>query len=122
MWSFKVSCMAGSANDADEKFNSGLYQSLADLLSDDFEVSIFLTELSSRHSVLTKQKIFKDKARIQSNSGKLTGWLTSGTSDQPVVINEDAAEPIAIRQEDSGAVNLVDIPEAKTAKKQHRYA
>ncbi|EMD65759.1 hypothetical protein GGP41_010613 [Bipolaris sorokiniana] len=93
------------------------------VIQDDFEVSIFLTELSSRHSVLTKQKIFKDKARIQSNSGKLTGWLTSGTSDQPVVINEDAAEPITIRQEDnSGAVNLFDIPEAKTAKKQHSEA
>lgn len=115
--------MVGSADDADEKVNSGVYRSLANLLSDDFEVSIFLTELSSRHYVLTKQKIFKDKARIQSNSGKLTGWLTSGTSDQPVVINEDAAEPITIRQEDnSGAVNLFDIPEAKTAKKQHRYA
>jgi hypothetical protein len=90
---------------------------------DDFEVSIFLTELSSRHSVLTKQKIFKDKARIQSNSGKLTGWLTTGTSDQPVVINEDSADPIVIREEeDADQVNLSDIPEAKEVRKQHRYA
>lgn len=85
---------------------------ITDLTSDDFEVSIFLTELSSRHSVLTKQKIVKNKARIQSNSGKLTGWLTAGTSEQPVIINEDAVEPIVIREEeDDDAVNLADIPE-----------
>ncbi|CAO2657336.1 Nn.00g034620.m01.CDS01 [Neocucurbitaria sp. VM-36] len=83
------------------------------VVEDDFEVSIFLTELSSRHSVLTKQKIFKDKARIQSNSGKLTGWLTTGTSDQPVVINEEVMEPIVIREEEAEeAINLADIPEA----------
>ena len=82
-----------------------------------------MTELSSRHSVLTKQKIFKDKARIQSNSGKLTSWLTTGTSDEPVVIHEDAAEPIAIREEeDDDRVNLSDIPEAKTTNNEDRYS
>lgn len=85
----------------------------ANIMSDDFEVSIFLTELSSRHSVLTKQKIFKDKSRIQSNSGKLTNWLTTGTSEQPMLINEDASGPIVIREEDEDAVNLADIPEAE---------
>jgi hypothetical protein len=71
-----------------------------------------LTELSSRHSVLTKQKVFKDKARIQSNSGKLTNWLTTGTSDQPVLINEDTTEPIIIREEDDAeAISIADIPE-----------
>ncbi|KAI4956173.1 hypothetical protein J4E91_000384 [Alternaria rosae] len=89
------------------------------VVEDDFEVSIFLTDLSSRHSVLTKQKIFKDKARIQSNSGKLTNWLTTGTSDQPVVINEDAADPIVIREEeDDEPINLADIPAADVPAKQ----
>ncbi|KAH7406035.1 hypothetical protein DE146DRAFT_431731 [Phaeosphaeria sp. MPI-PUGE-AT-0046c] len=83
------------------------------VVEDDFEVSIFLTELSSRHSVLTKQKIFKDKARIQSNSGKLTNWLTTGTSEQPMLIVEDATEPIVIREEDEEAINIADIPEAE---------
>ncbi|KAH6620424.1 hypothetical protein C7974DRAFT_415629 [Boeremia exigua] len=82
------------------------------VVEDDFEVSIFLTELSSRHSVMTKQKIFKDKPRIQSNSGKLTSWLAAGTSDQPALINEIAADPIIIDEEDGDAVNLADIPEA----------
>jgi hypothetical protein len=62
--------------------------------------------------VLTKQKVFKDKTRIQSNSGKLTNWLTTGTSDQPVLINEDATEPIVIREEEDGeSINIADIPE-----------
>ncbi|KAF1834470.1 hypothetical protein BDW02DRAFT_330834 [Decorospora gaudefroyi] len=89
------------------------------VVEDDFEVSIFLTELSSRHSVMTKQKIFKDKARIQSNSGKLTSWLTGGTSDQPVVINERASEAIVIREEeDDEPINLAAIPEAEAQLKQ----
>ena len=100
-----------------------LSRSMADLRSDDFEVSIFLTELSSRHSVLTKQKVFKDKPRIRSNSGKLTSWLTAGTSDQPVVINEEAADPIVIREEDEDqAINLADIPEADVQQKQDLHS
>jgi len=68
--------------------------------------------------VLTKQKIFKDKARLQSNSGKLTNWLTSGTSDQPVLINEDPTGPIVIRdEEDEEPLNLADIPEADGLRK-----
>ena len=85
--------------------------------ADDFEVSIFLTELSSRHSIMTKQKIFTDKPRIQSNSGKLTGWLTTGTSAQPVVINESATDPFFIEEEEDDAVKLADIPEANPATK-----
>ncbi|KAF2738458.1 hypothetical protein EJ04DRAFT_486354 [Polyplosphaeria fusca] len=82
------------------------------VVGDDFEVSIFLTEHSSRHSVLTKQKIFKDKPRLQSNSGKLTGWLTAGTSDHPVVVNEGSTETIVLREEDEDqVVDMSDIPE-----------
>ncbi|CAA9965460.1 hypothetical protein PTMSG1_08819 [Pyrenophora teres f. maculata] len=91
------------------------------VVQDDFEVSIFLTELSSRHSVLTKQKVFKDKPRIQSNSGKLTNWLATGTSEKPLVINEDVAEPIVIREEeDNEPIKLNDIPEANMLEKQSR--
>lgn len=62
---------------------------------------------------MTKQKMFKDKPRIQSTSGKLTNWLTTGTSDDPVVLNEIATDPIVIDEEDNeAAVNLADIPEA----------
>ncbi|KAL1611368.1 hypothetical protein SLS59_000087 [Nothophoma quercina] len=64
---------------------------------------------------MTKQKIFRDKPRIQSNSGKLTNWLTTGTSDQPMVINEIAEDPIVIEEEDDDAVKLANIPEADPA-------
>jgi hypothetical protein len=81
--------------------------------TDDFEVSIFLTEHSSRHSILTKQKVLKDKPRIQSNSGKLTDWLAGGATEQPLVVDEVSPEPITIREEDDDDhVNLTDIPEA----------
>lgn len=71
-----------------------------------------MTEHSSRHSVLTKQKVFKDKPRIKSNSGKLTGWLTT----DPIVINEDINEPVIIREEDDDkAVDLAQIPERREA-------
>lgn len=62
--------------------------------------------------MLTKQKVFKDKPRIRSNSGKLTNWLTAGTSDKPVVIAEDGTEPIVLREDDEEPINLEDIPEA----------
>ncbi|OCK81964.1 hypothetical protein K432DRAFT_325240, partial [Lepidopterella palustris CBS 459.81] len=81
------------------------------LPTDDFDVSIFLTESSSRHSLLTKQKDFLDKPRMQSNSGKLTSWLTSGTSEQPVVVPKDGV-PIVIREDAEDAIDLDDIPEA----------
>jgi hypothetical protein len=66
---------------------------------------------------MTKQKVFKDKPRIQSNSGKLTNWLTTGTSDQPMVINDLVTDPIVVEEEDDDAVNLADIPEADTSTK-----
>ncbi len=82
---------------------------------DDFEVSIFLPELSTRHSLLVKQKQFDDKrGRIRGNSGKLTGWLTSGTSEKPIAVADDALEdePVVIRQEaDDEPIDLDNIPE-----------
>ncbi|EOD51358.1 hypothetical protein UCRNP2_1844 [Neofusicoccum parvum UCRNP2] len=85
---------------------------------DDFEVSIFLTDNSTPHALLTKQKSFHDKPRIKSSSGKLTGWLAGGdTSDKPVDVDAgDQDAPIAIRGEDDDGdapVALADIPEAR---------
>lgn len=95
-------------------FGRRLFCSMLTFPTDDFEVSIFLTEHSSRHSILTKQKVLKDKPRIQSNSGKLTGWLAGGATEQPLVVDEVSPEPITIREEedDDDHVNLTDIPEA----------
>lgn len=82
---------------------------------DDFEVSIFLTETSTRHSLLYKHKHFRDttQTRLTSNSGRLTG----ATREVPIDIDEreqvEADVPVQIRQEDSdddAPVVLDDIP------------
>lgn len=77
---------------------------------EDFEVSIFLTDTSTRHSLLTKQKHFHEpnKAGIQSNSSKLTG-ATNDTAidveDTPAILREDSEED---------GLNLQDLPAAVT--------
>jgi len=65
------------------------------MVAEDFEVSIFLTETSTRHSILTKQKHFHEpnKKDIKSNSSKLTG----NTNDTAIEV-EDVR---IIRREDS---------------------
>lgn len=86
-------------------------------IADDFEVAIFLTEQSTRHSLLTKQKKFHDKkGRIKSNSGKLTGWLEKDAGSAPIDVDQDTA-PITIREEsdDEAAMGLEDYPEATTS-------
>ncbi|CAK7219020.1 hypothetical protein SCUCBS95973_003680 [Sporothrix curviconia] len=59
------------------------------LVEDDFEVSLFLTETNTRHSLLYKHRRARDKTqtRLVSNSSKLTG----GTSDAPIGIDEGGA-------------------------------
>ena len=78
---------------------------------EDFEVTIFLTELSTRHSLLTKQKHFSDKPKLKSTSNKLTGWLNN-SSDNRIVIDDDERPPEILQEEDDDVVELRDIPEA----------
>lgn len=84
---------------------------------DDFEVSIFLTETSTRHSLLTKQKHFHDKSKggLQSNSDKLTGL--GNTSEEAIHVEDagtDAGAPIIRREEsDDDMIGLQDIPPAE---------
>jgi hypothetical protein len=54
-------------------------------ISDDFEVSIFLTDVSTRHSLLTKQKAFGEPGRAALHS--------SPSADSPVIIREESIEP-----------------------------
>src|SRR5271156_2518737 len=55
---------------------------------DDFEVSIFLTETSTRHSLLTKHKHFREKGKdgLKSNSDKLTG--AEATSNEAIQVED----------------------------------
>lgn len=71
--------------------------------TDEFEVSIFLTELSSRHSILKKQKHFPGtkKERLGSNSGKMTG-----TREEPVEVAEGEEEGSVLVRKESPDVGM----------------
>ena len=83
---------------------------------EDFEVTIFLTELSTRHSLLTKQKQFSDKPKLKSASNKLTGWLNN-SSENRIHIEDDEVAPDILREDDDDVIELKDIPEADVSTK-----
>lgn len=70
------------------------------MMPDDFEVSIFLTEIRTRHSLLIKNKTFKQKPPIKTNNG---GKLTRAAHQDPVLIRDE---------EEDEEVALHDIPAA----------
>lgn len=74
---------------------------------EDFEVVMFLTEGLTRHSLITKQKQFTKKPKIQSTGNKLTGWLNN--SENPITLEDDDA-PVGLREEEDEP-RLNDIPE-----------
>ena len=81
-------------------------------ISDEYEVSIFLTESSTRHSLLTKHKDFgTTSSRLKSNSSKLTNWLTRGSNEKPVEVPDDDEQPQLLREEDD-SIDLAEIPDA----------
>lgn len=74
--------------------------------TDDFEVAVFLTETSSRHSILRKMKTAKtEKGRLGTTNGKLTG-----TRDVPVEVGEGAPGLVLEESEESEGVRMTDIP------------
>jgi hypothetical protein len=89
------------------------------MLAEDFEVSIFLTETSTRHSLLTKQKHFREpKKKLQSNSQKLTGDTNDTpieVEDGPVILREESEEVSMVLREESeeDRLNLNDLPEVE---------
>jgi hypothetical protein len=76
--------------------------------ADDFEVSIFLTETNTRHSILTKHKHFHDKApeKLRSNTHKLLG----ATNDNPVDLDEPNVVPVLREESDDEVAALNSIP------------
>lgn len=83
--------------------------------SDEFEVSIFLTETSTRHSLLYKHKHFRDttQTKLTSNSTKLTGASREAPVDVDNDDNVEAREASPILREendDDDVVALHDIP------------
>jgi hypothetical protein len=78
-------------------------------------VSIFLTETDTRHSLLHKKKLFRDKiqTRLTSNSSKLMG----ASHDEPIDVEDQypqgaGGDVVMLREEDDDqdAIRLADIP------------
>ncbi|POR38054.1 Uncharacterized protein TPAR_01782 [Tolypocladium paradoxum] len=82
------------------------------IVQDDFEVSMFLTETNTRHSLLSKKKHFREKAPLmmQSNSTK----LISESNGSPFDVEAEDAPPILLEQDsDDEGVRLGEIPAAE---------
>lgn len=79
---------------------------------DDFEVAVFLTEVSARHAILRKEKrAKKEKPKLGIKDGRLTG---SGTRDVPVEIGGDeGAELVREESQEEREISLTDIPAAQ---------
>lgn len=81
---------------------------------DEFEVSIFLTETDTRHSLLYKHKHFRDKiqTKLTSNSTKLIGESREAPIDVDGDFPQGDTTPVLIREEseDNEAIVLDNIP------------
>lgn len=89
------------------------------LLADDFEISMFLMETSTRHSLLSKHKVFHDKgpSTIQSNASK----LIAETNSSPIDVDASDFAPIRIEEDsDNEGIALGDIPSANTRRQAKR--
>ncbi|KAL2270814.1 hypothetical protein VTJ83DRAFT_185 [Remersonia thermophila] len=84
------------------------------VVQDDFEVAIFLTETDTRHSLLHKTKILRDKVqtRLTSNSSRLVGASRESPVDVDAadLVAADDDVPVLRVEEDDDGVNLGDIP------------
>lgn len=82
---------------------------------DDFEVSIFLTETSTSHAMLTKQKTFSAKPKLESNTSKLTEWMGGANTDTAIRVEDGDEVPAVLLEEGDEEVALSDIPDIDTA-------
>ncbi|KAG6119517.1 hypothetical protein E4U13_007573 [Claviceps humidiphila] len=102
------------------KKKSSKKKSIKDVIvQDDFEVSMFLTETATRHSLLSKKKHFRDKGlpMMQSNSTK----LIEETNHVPVDVDGEQEIAAILRDEDSddggGNERLSEIPVARSKRR-----
>ncbi|KAF7537676.1 hypothetical protein G7054_g3551 [Neopestalotiopsis clavispora] len=70
------------------------------VVEDDFEVSIFLTETATRHSLVTKQKHFHDKSQTKLTSTSSRG-LVGASNEAPIDVDVEAiTAPIILQEEE----------------------
>ncbi|KAI9802744.1 MAG: hypothetical protein M1825_002766 [Sarcosagium campestre] len=99
------------------KANKGVKDTV---IQDDFEVSVFLTNAPTRHTLLTKQKLFKTKGtKLASTSARLTGTSSHEPIELDKIVSaaDDAtsSDEVIIREEsddDEDDLTLRDVPPA----------
>ncbi|KAI9888063.1 MAG: hypothetical protein M1823_000185 [Watsoniomyces obsoletus] len=85
---------------------------------DDFEVAIFLTDPSTRHSLLKKQKFYRDPTQgPRPSSRNITGL----GSLAPTEDNPGPGSPIVIREEDEDEATPQNIPPARGSEDDETY-
>jgi len=73
---------------------------------DDFEVAIFLTETSTRHSILRKEKCARGgEGRLGTTDGGMVG-----TRDEPVDVGEGVSEGLREGSDGQPHIQLADLP------------
>ncbi|KAI4721448.1 hypothetical protein E4T48_02248 [Aureobasidium sp. EXF-10727] len=90
------------------------------VVQDDFEVSIFLTETSTSHAMLTKQKSFTPKPKLESNASKLTNYFGGKDTETAIRVEDEEEAPAILIEEDADEMNLTSIPEAAATNKRSR--
>ena len=94
--------------------NSVLANARLGMLLDDFEVSVYLTETSIRHSILRKEKRAKmEKPSLGTTNKRMTGI---GTREEPIDVGGGGA-PVFVHEEahEEKDLRLEDIPQAEEA-------
>jgi hypothetical protein len=65
--------------------------------------------------MLTKQKTFSTKPKLESNAKKMTDWIGGANTDTAIRVDEGDEIPAVLLEEDGEEVSLQDIPELDTA-------
>ncbi|KAH7155545.1 hypothetical protein B0J13DRAFT_618978 [Dactylonectria estremocensis] len=88
------------------------------VVTDDFEVSIFLMETATRHSLLSRTKHFREKLppKIESNSTR----LISETDRTAVDVDAGDYGPALRQEDDDDNIDLADIPAVDSVRRSKR--
>lgn len=87
------------------------------IIKDDFEISVYLIETPTRHSLLVKHKKFRDRhqTKLQSNSRKLLGGQ-DGETPINVEDDRDIVPNLLVEDDNENMVDLNAIPLAPSRK------
>lgn len=73
------------------------------VVKDDFEVSVFLTDVDTKHHLVVKEKVFNNK----------TGNVDSNTKADPVILQEDSDDEDLSKIPQAGQASAETMPDDK---------